>query len=194
MGNLNGALVRTSAPSQMVTTAEFKTHVHEDLNDSTNNTYIDSLIVAATDWAEIFTARSFVTQTWTWYLKKIDTTSLYLPRPQIQSITSISYVDTAGSTQTWSSSEYDWSNYSGELKPAPAYSWPPYREQIDAITLVYIAGYGNSTTVPEPIKLAVKMLASHWYEHRASVSETKMEEVPQSVKMLLWSYRFKDFV
>ena len=101
---------RITAPqSAPVTLAELKAHVHEDLDDATNNTYMTSLINAAVEWCEQYTLRSFITQDWTMTRQSFPVSDrIYLPRGPIQSngILSVLYYDTAGVQQTWASSNY----------------------------------------------------------------------------------------
>jgi hypothetical protein len=43
--------------------------------------------------------------------------------------------------------------------------------------------------VPQSLRLAVMMLATHWYEHREPVTEDKLENVSWGFKNLIWSYK-----
>lgn len=43
--------------------------------------------------------------------------------------------------------------------------------------------------VPQTLKHAIRMLCSHWWEHREAVSEAMFNEVPMAVERLLWSER-----
>jgi uncharacterized phiE125 gp8 family phage protein len=101
---------------------------------------------------------------------------MVLPKPPIASITSVTYVDTDGATQTWSSALYQTDLPSGPTaEPArilPAYneSYPSTRAQMNAVTVRFVAGYGvDGSYVPEDIKLGMHMLIGHWYEQREAV-------------------------
>jgi uncharacterized phiE125 gp8 family phage protein len=73
---------------------------------------------------------------------------IVLPHVPVVSVVSIQYVDTAGVTQTLSTSNYTL-NRSAEpsfIVPAYATSWPSVRDQEQAITVTYDAGYASPVT------------------------------------------------
>lgn len=109
-----------------------------------------------------------------------------LPRPPLISVESITYVDTAGVTQTLSSSLYRvLDGHPGRVVPIYGSSWPSTRAQHDAVTVNYTAGYGAAAAVPETLKLAILMLVAYWYVNREAGSIDTMTELPLSVKSLL---------
>lgn len=77
--------------------------------------------------------------------------------PPVQSITSVSYVDTAGSTQTVAPGDYRL--IQGDrplLAPIRGGSWPSTYLDYGAITVRMVSGYGASgASVPEPILTAM---------------------------------------
>ena len=48
---------------------------------------------------------------------------------------------------------------------------------------------GNAGEFPAPLKHAIMMLASHWYNQRESVSSVQMHEVPDALQALVKPYR-----
>jgi uncharacterized phiE125 gp8 family phage protein len=188
------ALVLTTAPgSEPLTTAEAKAHLRVDLSD--DDTLIDGLIAAARAWAERFTRRAFVTQTWTLYADAFpgsNAAPIRLPKPPIQSVDSIIYVDSDGASQTWNAANYTLDSKSEPGRVLPAYNqvWPVTRSVPNAVAVQYIAGYGGASAVPQAIKQAILLLVGHWYAHRESVAHAQtVIEVPQGVEALLWAYR-----
>lgn len=95
---------------------------------------------------------------------------IYLPRPPLQSIISIQYVDGAGVTQTMSSSDYqvDTASQPGRVMPVFGKLWPvtqgPVR--LNAVTITYVAGYGGPSSVPAPICSALKTYVQYCNENR----------------------------
>jgi uncharacterized phiE125 gp8 family phage protein len=65
-----------------------------------------AMIYAATEWGENLTARRLITQTWDLYLDAFPCDEIRAPYAPLRSVTSISYVDLAGVTQTLATSEY----------------------------------------------------------------------------------------
>lgn len=170
---LVGSPAASGAPgTEPVSTADAKSWMRVDLSD--DNDLIDFLIAAARERLEEDAGRSLITQTWELKLDRFpssDLTAIVLPRPPLISVSSITYVDEDGDTQTWSSAEYDVDANSepGRITPAYNYTWPSTRDQANAVTITFVAGYGAASAVPKKILAAIKFLAAHWYEHRESV-------------------------
>lgn len=127
-----------------------------------------------------------------------------LYRPPLISVSKIEYKDAQGQLQTLN--PFDASgNPTGFLvdaddEPACIYpvsgtSWPvSYQIVPNNVKIFFDAGYGDiADKVPQGIKTAIKQLVAHWFEHRESVTEDRLQEVPQAVDMLLTMYRVLDF-
>lgn len=184
-------LVRTVEPVlEPATLQEVKTHarvVHTD-----EDVYIESLIASARSYAEMFTRRAIITQTWQLTLFGFPRI-IILPNPPLQTVSSIQYVDQDGSTQTLSTDVYavDTTVEPGVVSLKVNQSWPQTREDIAAVTVAYVAGYGDTRTdVPASYRHAIKFLAAHWFELREPVVVgTIISKVPTSVESLLWANR-----
>lgn len=160
-------LTRTDAKAHLKVT-----HTDEDAA-------IDAMIVAARAYVERITQRSLVTQTWVAKLDAFPSYGsdryggrIYLPKPKLQSVTSIQYVDTNGSTQTLASNQYQvvlgGEFERGNVSPAYSLTWPDTRDQQDAVTITFVAGYGTSAEVPEPIIQYLKLLVGAMHANRES--------------------------
>ena len=59
------------------------------------------------------------------------------------------------------------------------------------ISIDVVAGYGDaSTTVPEPLRLAIKMLAARWHENRGDIeTDAAADRLPQPVGALVAPFR-----
>ena len=91
-----------------MTLAEAKAHSRVDIPD--DDALIASLILAAREWVEGQTHRALLTQTWDckfdeWTMEGSDYV-LRLPLAPLQSVTSVTYIDGDGVSQTLSSSLY----------------------------------------------------------------------------------------
>jgi len=154
---------------------------------------IINLIEAARRWCENFQKRTYIEQSITWTLDEFPD-YFTVPRPRLISVTSIKYYDTDGVQQTLANTVYDVDaeNEPGRIALAYNQTWPTIRPIVNAVEVIYKAGYGIARTdIPENIRHAMKILIGHWYEHRESVSEDKLIEVPMAVKSLLWQDRVK---
>ena len=108
--------------------------------------------------------RAFITQTWKQYLYcfPMGDEPIRLRRPPLISVSSVSYRDYLGATQTFSDITTDSSGDPAYIYPAYGYEWPDTRGPGYAVTVTYTAGYGSASSVPTPIKQAILMIAS-WY-------------------------------
>ena len=191
------SLKRTSAPAvEPVSVAEARAHLRVD--STAEDALIAGLISAAREWVEQSTRRSLITQTWRLRLEELDDDEcIELPRPPLQSVSSFVYVDSAGNSQTWASSNYLVSTdcEPGELSVVFGEVWPPIREQEDAVTITYVAGYGaTGASVPAPLKTAILLLVGHWYANRETVNIGNiMSVLPFTVESLISPYRVHYF-
>jgi len=176
--------VTTAPASEPITTAEAKSQLRIDSSDE--DTLVDNYITVARQTLETLMRRAFVTQTIT---LKYDSfpSRIRLPRPPSTSVTSITYVDTDGATQTWDSANYvlDSQVEPASIQPAYDVDYPNTRTQPNAVTVTYVAGYGSASDVPESIKLAVRLLVGTYYENREATSAQKVTELPLGVQMLV---------
>jgi hypothetical protein len=111
------------------------------------------------------------------------------------SVSSVTYVDVNGNTQTLATSEYviDSVNVPGRIHRAPNKQWPATRRQWDAVKISYVVGWGIDY-VPEPIKQAIVLLVSQMYEHRTPEVESRaITPVLFSYEALLSPYRLLHF-
>jgi uncharacterized phiE125 gp8 family phage protein len=158
---------------------------------------ITMLITAGREWAENFTGRAFITQTWE---RKYDLgfpDEIELPKPPVQSVTSVTYIDGNGVTQTLSPSLYITSLSTGpyampgRIVPAYGQSWPSTRSVPDAVTVRYVCGYGSTgDSVPEAIKLAIKIqISTRLANTEGVVVGTSASLLPQGDEYLLWPFK-----
>ncbi len=179
---------QTGAPAaEPVTLAEAKLHLNITADD--DNTPITDWIVTAREYVEGFTGRQLVTATWTWKLDAFPEV-MRPPFPPIQTVTSIAYVDTSGDSQTVDSSVYtlDADSEPGRIFLAFGQTWPAVRAIRNAITVTFVAGFGDLDAVPDHYKSAIKMLLDDYYEHRGAQSELRLQDNP-AVMRLLWLHR-----
>lgn len=182
----------TAPAKEPVRVQEAKTqlNVRDDLSDE----LIQRHISEARQWAEQFTGRSFITQTWEAVLDAWPQDNVIaLPRGNVQSITSVKYIDAAGVQQTIANTEYKLASAGLMQRLVPAYGkeWPTAREEIEAIAVRYVAGYGaNEDDVPGPIREGILITVGHWLEHRAAIeSGARITRIPYAVEHMMATYR-----
>ena len=190
--------LETGPAIEPLTVAEAKLHLRIPYEERADDEYIGVLITAAREYAEQVLCRQLINATWRLYLDRFPGLDgvIRIPLPPLQSISSVKYVDGAGDEQTLDAAEYsvDTASVPGRIYPAYGYSWPSTRDQRNAVTITFVAGYGSAATaVPEPIRKALKLLIAHWYENREVVGD-RTAKMPLSVDALLGIYRIKEFV
>jgi uncharacterized phiE125 gp8 family phage protein len=117
--------------------------------------------------------RAFLTQTWRLTLDQFPCEEwIKLPMPTLQSVTSISYIDANGATQTLDPSVYavDVDAFPGRVQLKYGQSWPSTRDDYNAVTITFVAGFTAAALVPMNWKHALKLLIGHWYVNREPIN------------------------
>lgn len=181
-----GALTQTVAPTeQPITLQAAKDHLRIETADEDGS--IKGMMLAARRFCELSTGRQFVTATWTLKLDAFPATdTILVPLPPLQSVTSITYIDTAGSTQTLATSVYDVDTDSepGRISLAYNQSWESTRSDKNAVIVTFVAGYGAATAVPADLKAVIQLVLADLYEHREARSEFRIEDNPTVERLL----------
>lgn len=189
---LKGPLELVTAPTDWpVTVTEAKEQTRIDIN--AEDGYVKALIQRATEYCqnEINGTRQFLTATFDLPLADWWCGNLTLPRPPLQSVSSITYYDGAGDSQTLSASYYEvrkpWKQ-PGYIHRAPNQYWPALQcDRPYPIMIRFVAGFASSTSIPADWKHAVLLLVAHWFEHREAVSDTEKHSLPLGIESLLAS-------
>jgi len=193
------SLELVTAPAvEPLSLVEARDHIRaSECTDGIEDAAIEGLIAAARevlDGRDGYLGRQMITATWDLFLDEFPVVDfIRLPLPPIQSITSISYVDVDGNTQTFDASNYALSadkTWRPRVDLAYNSSWPGTRDIRDAVTIRFVAGYGLQAAVPAPLRQAMLLLIGNWYENREhTVIGTIVSELPMGVNALLSPYR-----
>jgi len=172
---------------------------HLRVTGETQDAFISELIVAATAFAESFTGRALITQTRELVLdgfRGFHERHCELPMAPLQSVTSVTYTDTAGVSQVWDASKYqvDTDSQPGRLVPAFGEVFPSTRAELNTVRIRFVAGYGNPDDVPGLIKRGMLFLVGHLFAHREEeVIGTITSEMKFGGRNLLAIYRVPSF-
>jgi uncharacterized phiE125 gp8 family phage protein len=162
------------------------------IDDSEEDGLLAGYLLAARNYVETHTRRALITQTWDQTVDAL-CTEIVLKKPPVQSVTSVKYIDAAGVEQTLAPDQYRLvRRETGESVIVPAYgvSWPTPRDIEGAVTVRFVAGYGDAAgDVPEAIRLAMKLMVAHWYENREASGLANLQEIPLGVDPLLFPHR-----
>lgn len=176
----------TSAP---VSLDEAKAHCRVD--HAEDDALISGLIAAATAHLDGYTGilgRALVSQTWRQDFGRF-CASMRLPLAPVASEPTISYWDTDLVQQDVDPSLYSLlSDARGPfISLQPGQSWPASARRPDAVSVTYVAGYGDD--VPRPIRQAILLMVGHWYENREAVAAGDQRELPLAASALIAPYR-----
>ena len=143
---------------------------------------IARLVAAATQMAQTRTRRQLVTATLAMRLDCLPAGGLIeIPLGPIQAVTSITYVDEAGATQTLASSLYDVDIYSepARITIADGATWPSTKRRTNAVIVTFTAGYGAATAVPDGIKSWMHLQIAALFRNREAFAQgVSVTELP----------------
>lgn len=196
-----GLQLVTGPSEEPVSLAELKAWLR--IEHTADDTLISALGAAARGLLERLFGRQLVTATWRltmdgfpwpngWQLIESpiiwpDPHTIRIPRAPLQSVTSITYYDLGDNLLTLAASTYDVDTIHdpGRVNLAMNKVWPVTRLKPGAVRVLFAAGYGAASAVPEEIKTAIKLTVAQWYEHRGEDGST--QDLPPAAKALLQS-------
>lgn len=175
----------TVAPAaEPVTLDEVKAQSRIETHDE--NSYLNGLIKAARGHVESMCGLRIITQT---IVAKCDAFAdlAVLPFGPVASVSSITYVDVAGATQTLASSVYE-TRADGLLASIvikPGQAWPTVQTG-SRITVTAVCG---TAAAPDEVKQAMLMMIAHWHLNREAVGQNNLAPMPFAVDALLANWR-----
>lgn len=174
----------TPPASEPVTIAEAKAQLHIGASDDSHDLELAAMIAAAREEWERDTSTALITRTIEHRLPRFVDTVLLTVRPAI-AITSVTYVDSAGATQTVAAADYYLDI--DEVRFKPAFTRPLIEDRSEAVKITYTAGYGiDSRFCPEMDRMAIKLSLANRFEDRDMISasgERKAYEALVAKKM-----------
>jgi len=179
--------VTTEPTEEPVSLAELKLHIR-GIDDTIEDALITSLGVTARKYIEDLTDQFLVTQTVKIYCDRFPFLSetLVLPVFPIQSITAIKYIasDTIDLTySTWATTKWNKDLVSREARILPRHgeSYPTTQNELNAVEIELVVGYGLAEDVPDHFKDAIELIVAELYEHR----QNRVQQLPTTVMDLL---------
>jgi hypothetical protein len=174
-----------------VTLAETKQHLY--LTDNEQLAGLRGKMAAATDFCQkrISGHRQFMQATYDGVMEDFPggDGTLEFPLPPLKQIKSVKYYNTSNTLTTLKSSATSGSTFYDEVRPAdgPGFirpnqseTWPAVRDRPDAVTVRFVAGWGEAKDVPSVIKQAVLLKTEHLWDP-GRVREEQMEHAIQSL-------------
>lgn len=175
--------VQTIAPAAFLTLPEVRAHLRID--HAHEDTLLQGYIAAAMGWLDGWRGvlgRCILTQTWS--LRCDVLADMRLPFPDVQSAV-VTYLDTAGATQTVAAENYRVRTIhgAGHLTFAEGYAAPAVQSgRDDAVTVSAVYGLA---VAPAPFKVAALMLVAHWHANREGAGT----DIPPAVTAMIAPWR-----
>ena len=157
--------------------ARARLNIGAEVSDDVINAYIMAsrqTIDGAGGWLN----RALITQSWRGHLDAFPCGGrLYIPLPPLQQL-AISYIGDAGDSVTLTEGvDYKLTQKAQRPYITPIGSWPSSAIGSDAITLDFIAGYGDDgASVPEPIRTAIALGVGHIHHVASRNPAVTMEQ------------------
>jgi len=188
------SLTLVTAPVFEPVTLEYvkaQTRLDIDVDDELVRSYIE----IARQWVEGQVKRGLATQTWDYAIDyrwpwRLGSYRIDLPLNPVSSVTSITYVDTDGASQTLAANQYTVvaRQHGSYIVPAYNVTWPDLRYVPSAITVRFVAGEAVDS-IPGPLKHAIALIVAHWYENREASAPKEFMEIPLGVEAMISPYR-----
>ena len=181
-------LQQTTAPtSEPLTLTQVKDHLRIDGSDS--NDELTLLLAAARAHVEARTNRQMMQATYEMTFDRWPSGGVATLRmPPLLSVSSVTYYDENGDSQTLSSSKYhvDTATEPGRVVLDDGEAWPTLDQRPAAATITYVAGVASAADVPDAAKLATLQLIGHWFENREAIAfGGNPVELPHAVSALI---------
>lgn len=173
--------------AEPLTLPQAKAHLR--VRHSGEDQYLADLITSARQMVEDDTWRAIVRSTRRVVLNRFPggSAAIYLPRPPLVSVESITYVAPGGATTALTGYRVDASHEPGIVVPAHGSTWPEVRDGPSAVEIVYTAGYADGEWKPSLVQ-CVRVQLSELYEQRGpAVSEKRT-----TLDRMLMRERFRD--
>jgi uncharacterized phiE125 gp8 family phage protein len=154
-----------SAPSvEPVTLGHVKAHLR--ITDTTEDAALFGYLIAAREMVEKDIGQSLGSRTLTGTLEEWPETAITIASI-VATVDSITYTNASGTTVAWSAFvTRPGIGTDTNIRPTAATDWPELGDD----PVITITATGGLNPVPEMARLAVIMLAAHWFEHREAVA------------------------
>lgn len=160
-------LVLVTAPAIPAVTAQDVID-HSRISTHQEDRLLGQMVTEAQNVVEETTWRKLITQTWDQFFDWWSD-PLHLQHSPVQSITSITYLDSDGATQPLADTVYELGddNGLGIVRRKFDQVWPTLRYHPDSITVRYVCGYGDAASdVPGSLRSAIRIHAAYSYVNR----------------------------
>lgn len=163
---MHSLALKTPPTEQPVILTEAKKQVEIALGVTYHDAHLLRLMSAATQEVERIANRAILSQTLVLRLDRFPAGRgrIHLPRPPLQSVTSVKYYDTNGDQQTLATTVYKvlTAQEPGQIALKYGQTWPSVYAEAEAVEIEYVAGYADTASElgdrHEDLKSAILLL------------------------------------
>ena len=169
---------------------EARAHLRLDTTDEDD--LVTALIAAARHVVERETRRALITQTWRVILDAWpDLNTFRIPLAPFISLSAIRTFDAANTATFLSASAYYVDAQPGATRVQFTLQPPNPGRAIAGIELDVVIGYGaGAASVPDPLRLAIRLLVARWFEARGdAAADAGALQIPPLIAALLQPFR-----
>lgn len=189
-----------AATFDSITLAEGRLHIKEPSNITAEDDLITSFIQTADSTIETKTHKVVGTSTWTGYVDEWPINDIItINKNPVTAISSVKYYDSDNTLQTMVENTDYIIDTVGETSSASPFriqllNTPSLYFRLNAIEIVFVAGYTTQNTVDPRIKQAARLYLDDFKENRTDYVTGKIiSELPRSVEYLLNQLRTDEF-
>ena len=178
-----------------------KHHVAIDLSESGYDPLLTDLIRSAAEWVESETHVTLIATQLRAVWPEPPAEVVKLPAWPVSAVESITYLDTAGASQTLSAANYrtELVQCPATVRPGISLDWPDTLvDSIVGFTVNMTAGYASAAVVPHAFRHLIKLLVGHWFKHREGVlvgaTSKEIELAVESLRNITRVNEFEEFL
>ena len=153
---------------------------HGNILITSDDSQVSEDITEAREYCEGVSGRQFVTATRKIVMDGFPLGVIVVPRPPLQSVSSIAYTDENGAPQTWLNTLYqvDTDSEPGRVAPIDGETYPSTQGgTFGTVVVTYLAGYGGAADVPPRYKLAIRRRVAMSYVIREGLLLASAAEI-----------------
>jgi uncharacterized phiE125 gp8 family phage protein len=180
---------------EIISKDKLETYLNFTIIDDREHDMLKLVSSAAIEYVEKLTRRAIAKSRFQSVLSSFPDTpreGIYLPHPPLQSIESLTYVDSNGVTQNLTDYQLDRNQKRTMLFPSIGEVWPTLEVgNRSPIIVTYIAGYVDHSTIrlPPLLETAIYQTIDTFWQNRGSVVEGLIMNVPNHLTSVLTSFR-----
>lgn len=189
-------VIVTASTGSPITLESIKDHLRIERGETVYDDELRGMRSAAVEMAQNITGRKLMSETWRLHLDDWpDEEYIELPYSPLQTVgsTGIVYTNSTSGSTTFGSTAWSADTVSepGRIVLDNDEDWPTdILHQNNPIAIDFDCGYSATSSIPQSIIHACKLMIGHWFEQREdTLTGQELKQVPFASRALLAPYR-----